>query len=273
MKPIYTQNLGIIITEKCNLNCKHCMRGSCSNNEISNKIIEAIFTQIKAIGGLSICGGEPTLSLNNIEKIFSHIIENKILVDEISITINGTIYSQELLRLLSYINKYLKTNHIQTTSTNFAISWDKFHHEEIKRLNLIKEYLENIEKYQENEYFLGIRNLQGKLFREGNAEKLPKKLTVPLRTMKPYITYVNNNKLDKENGLCNIGPAVAINVNGTITECDASIKHQETIYNYGNILTNSIEEVFIKRNAKILTPQKWNKATIKAINKYQTYNR
>ena len=91
--------------------------------------------------------------------------------------------------------------------------------------------------------------------------------------MKPYLTYVNNNKLDQENGLCNIGPAVAINVNGTITECDASIKHQETIYNYGNILTDSIEEVFIKRHAKILTPQKWNKATIKAINKYQTYNR
>lgn len=275
MNPIYLQNLGIIITEKCNLNCQHCMRGNCSNKEISDKVIDETFNQIKAVGGLSVCGGEPTLAINRIEKLFSHIVENNILVDMVSVTINGTIYSEELLRLLAYIDEYIKFNStIEELKTTFTISGDPFHYKEITRLNLIEEYLENIKKYSEDEYFLGVRNLSSKLFREGNAENLSKKITVPLRPMKPYITYAGNNGvLDIENGLCNLGPAIAINVNGTITECDASIEHQETIYNYGNILIENIEDVFVKRNAKILVPRKWNKATNKAIKKYQTYNR
>lgn len=53
------------------------------------------------------------------------------------------------------------------------------------------------------------------------------------------ITYVGKkNKLDIENGFCNIGPLVTINTEGIITECDASNEHQKTLYNYDNVLND-----------------------------------
>ena len=41
MKKIYIQNLGMIITNKCNLNCDHCLRGEkCDNKSMSDEIIK-----------------------------------------------------------------------------------------------------------------------------------------------------------------------------------------------------------------------------------------
>ena len=41
MKKIYIQNLGMIVTEKCNLNCAHCLRGKCSDKVMSDEVIDA----------------------------------------------------------------------------------------------------------------------------------------------------------------------------------------------------------------------------------------
>lgn len=275
MKKICVQNLGMIVTERCNLNCDHCMRGGCSNKDMSDEVIEATLDQFLVIGNLSICGGEPTLALDRLEKIFSYIVEKIILVNRVSVVINGTIYSDEFLRLLDYIDSYIISYSKKFEKrTEFAISWDKYHHSEIERLKLTKQYLENIKLYKSNRHFLDFYGLNGKLFREGNASKLDSSLTVPLRPMRPLITYTGkDNKLDIENGLCNIGPIVCVNVNGTITECDASIINQETLYNYGNVLTDSIESVFLKRKALVLTPKKWNRETDRQMLRYESYDK
>lgn len=98
---------------------------------------------------------------------------------------------------------------------------------------------------------MGLQPLYGKLFREGNATNLDEKLTIPLKPLPVVMTYVSGlKKLDIENGVCNIGPCITVNVNGTITECNASMENQETLYNYGNILTDSIEEIFLKGKVK-----------------------
>lgn len=126
-----------------------------------------------------------------------------------------------------------------------------------------------------SKYFLGFRNTDKKLFREGNAINLDNKLTVPLKPLQTFLTCVDKDKkkLNKETGLCNIGPLVTINTNGIITECDTSIEHQETIYNYGNVLTESIEDACIRNGAKVLKPKKFERVSYRAIKKYQSYNR
>ena len=69
MKKIYIQNLGMIITNKCNLNCEHCLRWEkCDNKSMSDKVIEKTLDQICAIGNLCICGGWITLALDKLEK-------------------------------------------------------------------------------------------------------------------------------------------------------------------------------------------------------------
>ena len=83
MKKIAVANLGLIITKRWNLNCAHCLMGG-TNKVMSDEVIDATLSQFSYIMNLSICGGEPLLALDRMEKIFSYIIENKILVENVS---------------------------------------------------------------------------------------------------------------------------------------------------------------------------------------------
>lgn len=270
MNKLFVQNLCLIVTERCNLNCAHCMRGKCSNKVMADKVIEATLGQFYHIQNLSICGGEITMALDTLEKIFSYVIDNNIIVEMVTMVINVTIYSDDFLKMLDYMSSYINNKKMKELSANFVISKDMYHFNEIERLGKVREYFENVEKYKNSKHFNGFQELQGQLFREGNAENLDLTLTVPMIPMTPQVTYIGEfNKFDMENGTCNIGPLVCVNFDGTITECDASIFHQNSIYNYGNVLSDSIEEVTLKRGNLILKPRKWFIATKNEINKYQ----
>ena len=271
MGKCYIQNLGLIVTNKCNLNCAHCLRGEKNNSCITDRVVEVTLDQIKGIGNLAICGGEPTLAIDRIEKIISYVIDNHILVEELTVTINGTIYSERLLELLDEINSYIGSKRINAL---LAISFDKYHLDEISRLKIEKEFFENLKKYQESKYFYGCRNNNQKLFREGNATNLDEKLTVPLRPIKILMTYADKKrKFNQENGSCNIGPIVTINPDGVITECDASIKNQEDLYNYGNVLEKSIEDIILEKGEVIENIRKFERDTYRLLRKHSTYNK
>lgn len=274
--------LGMIVTERCNLKCEHCLRGCRSNKVMSDDVIEATLSNFDYIETLSICGGEVTLALDVVEKIINYIIKHQILVGEITYTINGTIYSQRFLDLIDYSNGYLISDGNTKDRTSFAISWDGFHHKEIRRLGMEDKYLENVKQYSESPYYYGVRRLEQKLFREGRAELLPEDITVPLRPMEVYMTYYTKyknklglirRKFDRENGNCLMGPIITVNTEGIVTECDASIEHQRTIYNYGNVLEESIEDIMIRKNAVIVKPNEINRKMLKELKRYTTYNK
>lgn len=269
MNKIATTNLGLIITERCNLNCRHCLMGGATSRIMSDEVIEATLSQFKYIMGLSICGGEPTLALDRMKKIFDYIIENKILVDNVSVTINGTIYSEEFLKLLDQIENFINPYHKKPVRTNFRISYDPFHTEELKRLGLVDKYVENVKKYNKSPYFVGLSRLGSKVLREGNAEKLDSRLTMPFKPYKMLITYVGNkHELDIENGLCYIGPFITVSPDGIVTECDVSIEHQLNEYNYGSVLENSIEKIFLNRNISVVKPKRMYRCINKEIKRY-----
>lgn len=274
--------LGMIVTERCNLECEHCLRGCRSNKIMSDDVIEATLSNFDYIETLAICGGEVTLALDVVEKIINYIIKHEILVGEITYTINGTIYSQRFLDLIDYSNEYLISDGNKEDRTNFAISWDGFHHKEIRRLGMEDRYLDNVKQYSESPYYYGVRRLEQKLFREGRAALLPEDITVPLRPMEVYMTYYTKyknklgmirRKFDRENGNCYMGPIITVNTDGIVTECDASIEHQRTIYNYGNVLEESIEDIMLRKNAVIVNPKEINKKIFKELKRYTTYNK
>ncbi len=278
------QLLGMIVTNNCNLECAHCLRGEACNQKMSDEVIEATLNNFDYIRTLSICGGEVTLALDVVEKIINYVIEHQILVDEITYTINGTIYSKKFLELLDYSNEYLlkiADNDKEKVRTSYAISWDGYHHDEIYRLGLKEQYVENFTKYMESSYYFGKRELIGKLFREGRAVNLPDEITVPLRPMDVYMTYYKKyrNKLgmikrvfDRENGNMIVGPIVTVNPEGIVTECDASIEHQKTLYNYGNVLYESIEDILLRRSVIVNNPKQISKKMFKELKRYSTYD-
>lgn len=274
MNKIGIQNLGLIVTNRCNLDCAHCMRGCKNNNDMKKDVIDAVLDQIKVINNLCLCGEEITFALNTLEYIFEGIIKRKIFIEDVTTVINGTNYSDEFLKLLEYINEYiLKYSDNDHLHTSFTISEDYFHLKEMGRLNIYRNYLKNVKKYEESIYFAGMQGLNPdlKLFREGNAEYLDSSLTTNLRPMKTWATYVGDNGKFDKNGMFYVGPLVTINTDGIITECDASLEHMQTKYNYGNVLDDSIEEV-MKIKSKIRKPDTCYKHWCEETEKYETYN-
>ena len=262
MSKINLQNLSLIVTNDCNLNCAHCMRGYKNSTDMNKDVIDTTLNQISSIHSLSICGGEPTLALESLNTILEFIKKNDIKIDVFNTTINGTIYSNDFLEILRELNEYVD-------ECLFYISSDIYHDNEIKRLNLKKKYIENLIKYRKSELYKGVKKLNRntKLYNEGNASNLDNSLTVDINPMKVYITYMNwKYKFDKT-GECHIGPMITINPEGIITECKASIEHQNDIYNYGNIFDESIEENCLRRG-KVLSPKKFNKVIEKEIDIY-----
>ena len=65
---------------------------------------------------------------------------------------------------------------------------------------------------------------------------------------------------------------MSVNTRGIITEADASIEHQQTLYNYGNVFNNTLEEIALERG-KVVKPKQWYKETGKIIKKHMTYNK
>ena len=274
MEKCYVENLAMIITDRCNMDCAHCLRGKKCNRDMSDEVVHSTLDQIRSIGNLAINGGEPTLAIEVIEKIINYVIDKRIKLREFTVTINGTIYSEKLLELLDTINEYIDDEGINSL---VAISLDRYHITEVERLKITEEFNENLRRYSESKHFFGWRNTDKKLFSEGNAVGLSSKETVPIRPMKPVITYMNidnNRKFDLEHGVFCVGPIIAISPTGIITECDASIEHQETIYNYGNILTDTIEEAVLRReHILVKKPRRFQKVNYKEYKRYQTYNK
>ncbi len=242
MDRINIRNLAMNITNKCNLNCSNC---TCKddNLDMSKKVIDKTFEQVRKVRNLHIYGGEPMLAMDQLEYILQDIISNNVKIRKIYITTNATKYDPEFLRLLHCMDIYLKYNY-KISSVKLNILKDDEHNKALKKLGMYKETLEYIKKYKESEYFSGF-------CRE------PKIFTKFSNISKNYITYINRMKMfDRENGICNIGPLIAINPDGLITKANATFKEQETLYNYGNINDDTIEEIAL-RNSVLLNPIDW----------------
>ena len=61
MQKCYVENLEMIITDRCNLDCAHCLRGKKCNRDMSDEVVESTLSQIRSICNLAINGGEHTL--------------------------------------------------------------------------------------------------------------------------------------------------------------------------------------------------------------------
>lgn len=266
MSKLYIQNLGLIITDRCNLKCKHCLRGGSFSKDMSNEVIAATLDQVNFINTLCICGGEVTLAIPTLEKVLTYVVDNRIPLECVSATINGTVYSEELLRLFDYVEEYISSLHGGKDNVIFGISKDVFHEDEVLRLGMKEQFVDNLKKYINSPYFYGFREIDRKLFREGRAVFLDESLTVPLRPYPVVYSYLQKKKV------CAVGPLITINTDGIITECDASIENQEKLYNYGNVLDASLEDICTKIGTEV-HPLLWYRKTEKILKKQWSYEK
>ena len=92
MRKIITPDLGIELTQQCNLNCSHCFRGAARNRNISKEIIEKVFDEIKYIQTLDLSGGEVFLGYEQLKTLLEKANQKGTTIESCSIHTNGTIY-------------------------------------------------------------------------------------------------------------------------------------------------------------------------------------
>lgn len=67
---------------------------------------------------------------------------------------------------------------------------------------------------------------------------------------------------------------ITINIDGTITEDNTTYENQQTIYNYGNILTYNLVDSLIDNGAKVVKKEiMYRSLSKKEVNKFLSYNK
>lgn len=210
-------NLCIEVTRKCNLKCKHCLRGPAQNIDIDTNIIDKFFelNNVKATS-LLLTGGEPLLNMRGINEIAEILIRRKIVLYDFVMVTNGTIFDPAMLIPLS------KFYNLVDDKDYFwiYISKDEFHNKPIdNRWNLLKYDYKKL----------------GNIISEGRGEKLNRFGKKP----QEYEWIVDNENLDG---------TVYINALGHICkDCDYSYKTQDK-KNYGICISKELKDFMETKN-------------------------
>lgn len=117
-------NLTVEITRRCNLKCKHCMRGEAECVDISYRDVDSLFSLVNEVHELYITGGEPSLCVPQLRYIVHLIQERNIKVDRITIISNGQGENiDEYIQVLSDLSSVCR----HPMRNTIAISVDSWH--------------------------------------------------------------------------------------------------------------------------------------------------
>ncbi len=210
---IFIKNITLEVTRRCNLKCRHCMRGNSQNKDINYKYIDYILQNNHSIGRLFFSGGEPLLNINTIIYTINKIINEKLIVLSIGFNTNGTIFNESLINILLEYRKYCfdtfpniynekkKINPIHITFSN-----DQFHDYEKNVIEKYKQFEDKI-SYKETG---NLDILEDEIILSGRAKNLVFGKYFEFENKSLNIEKFNNNNYILDNYFY-------ITVNGDIT--------------------------------------------------------
>jgi len=100
----------IEVTRKCNMKCRHCLRGSVQNANIDKKHIRTLLKQVSNINYVVFTGGEPSLNVEAIEYFVEVAKELNVEIGYFYIATNG---------------KRVKVDFIVAVLKLYSICWEK----------------------------------------------------------------------------------------------------------------------------------------------------
>ena len=235
MKYIATPRLGIELTQRCNLNCSHCFRGSARNVDISKEIIEKVFEEIKDVNILDLSGGEVFLGYEQLKMILEVAKEKDVIISSCSMIINGTIYDERMYELL---DQYFGDNY------SVYISDDDFHSKSIERTygnskensenpdlfpKSKRDIWNNMKRHTENRHFRDFTRVSHRLINNGRAidVQTPHK---EFEALGYYYYNISSNALL-------VGPMIFIGADGYISDINSDInkRKEQSLGNINNI--------------------------------------
>lgn len=234
---IAAYHLGIELTQRCNLDCKHCFRGEMHNVNISREILEKVFDEVKYIHILDLSGGEVFLAYEQLKMLLEIAAKKGTKIDKCSMLINGTVYDQRIYDLL---DQYFGNNY------QVGISDDDFHEKSIQRIYgeneaSLNEIVGNMMLHLENPHSIGFIGLSKHLVENGRALSLntPKK---QFETMGYYYSLYGNR--------CFVGPMVFIGSDGYISDMNSDIEKRKE-QSIGNIISTTLLDSLLNGGIRI----------------------
>lgn len=196
----------IEVTRKCNMSCKHCMRGDAQAFSVDIEKLEhfLVNNEITNIRLLNFVGGEPTLALDELYAIREMLNELNIEVGSFFMYINGKEIPRDFIEFCMQMYLYCTKNNETAIIVSQSDWHEEYNKEQFDRLAILK--------------FVGFQNklTEENLVKEGRAKDFGKFEVVPHKYK------LENNTL--------IGKELVFNAKGDIIPgCDFSYNKQEEV--------------------------------------------
>lgn len=248
MKNIVTPHLGIELTQRCNLNCRHCFRGESRNKDISREILEKVFDEVKFVLTLDLSGGEVFLAYEQLKMLLEIAKEKDVEIKSCSMLINGTVYDERIYKLL---DEYFGENY------QVGISNDDFHDKSIMRIyskNMsdsdspdlhplsLNDIRNNMARHLNNEHSIGFERVSNRLIDNGRASSV----ATPHKEFEAIGYYYNSMSPN----VLLVGPIIFVGADGFISDINSEIgKRKEQ--SLGNISENTIADLVLDGGIEI----------------------
>lgn len=248
MKKIATPHLGIELTQRCNLNCSHCFRGTSRNINISKDIIEKVFQEIKYVQILDLSGGEVFLGYEQLKMLLEIAKQKGVTIESCSMLTNGTIFDGRIYELL---DEYFGENY------QVGISSDDFHDKSIRRIYgknsndstnpdlqplSVNDVKNNMSRHFYNHHCIGFQRVSNRLINNGRA----KNVQTPHKDFEAIGYYFNSINP------CTllVGPMIFVGADGFISDINSDLD-KRTEQSLGNITESSISDLVINGGIEI----------------------
>ena len=126
---IHANSLLFEVTRRCNMICRHCMRGKMQPVDLQKDVVDRVLDSVSHISGLTFTGGEPVLNVPIIRYIVDEIQARGIYVDNFFVVTNGKKFDRDFVDILIDLFDYCDEADIENGLTGLEISQDQFHEE------------------------------------------------------------------------------------------------------------------------------------------------
>ncbi|MBR7172198.1 MAG: radical SAM protein [Clostridia bacterium] len=277
-RKLASKEFEIILTQKCNLACKHCMRGDGFGKEITPEVLDGIFSKFFYIENLSLGGGEVSLSPNSIRLLTEKLKEHKVIVKHINFTSNGLSASNEFLSALSELREYVvscsempslfldEKDPLEPLIACF--SFDDFHLQEmIDRGIEFDQIYSTVAKYQNlfSEKAIECRiSCDVDIINSGRAENISENI----RKVKPFkpSDWVYQYYSSKSKPVTLFGGVICVSTDGEVIPPNTPFK-DEKIVSFGNVITDKPSQIFANMTTKEVSAKGFNHADSKMYKK------
>jgi len=139
------------LTRRCNMECKHCLRGEQRNEDMLGKYVHDFFSHVDAIQAITLSGGEPSIAPHIILEVAEEITITGIDIQNFYIVTNGKEVSEEFLTSIETLKKACSQNdksHIEVSNHMYNSALTETNIQRLKTLSIPVKV-----KYESEEFF------------------------------------------------------------------------------------------------------------------------